>query len=233
MRWQPGPALASPISCPASSCFPRRRVANTEHRANTPAVRKLASPRRKQEVADRLGEIRLAAAEGHEIASHGCGHFDGKGWSKADWLKEFSSFKRILGDAYAINGIKASRPTGRASPTASRVSVRPISARVPRSTRRWGRRVFATTQAAFPEVRRGRIRKETSSVSHCRKSRKDRRRGGSSPWTTICSCAIRAGSSVRTRRQRFRSAAMKRSRRHLTRSMKAAARRCSSAFISC
>ena len=59
----------------------------------------------KQEVADRLGEIRLASDEGHEIASHACGHFDGKGWSKADWLKEFASFRRILGEAYAINGI--------------------------------------------------------------------------------------------------------------------------------
>lgn len=59
----------------------------------------------KEEVAARLGEIRLAAAEGHEIASHACGHFDGKGWSKADWLKEFASFKRILSEAYAINGI--------------------------------------------------------------------------------------------------------------------------------
>ena len=44
-------------------------------------------------------------SEGHEIASHGCGHFDGKDWSKADWLKEFASFTRILRDAYAINGI--------------------------------------------------------------------------------------------------------------------------------
>jgi peptidoglycan/xylan/chitin deacetylase (PgdA/CDA1 family) len=59
----------------------------------------------KKEVADRLNEIRLATAEGHEIASHACGHFDGKGWSKADWLKEFASFKRILAEAYAINGI--------------------------------------------------------------------------------------------------------------------------------
>ena len=59
----------------------------------------------KQEVAERLGEIRLASIEGHEIASHACGHFDGKGWSKANWLKEFASFKRILGEAYTINGI--------------------------------------------------------------------------------------------------------------------------------
>jgi peptidoglycan/xylan/chitin deacetylase (PgdA/CDA1 family) len=60
----------------------------------------------KEEVADRLGEIRLAAGEGHEIASHACGHFDGKGWSKADWLNEFASSRRILADAYAINHIE-------------------------------------------------------------------------------------------------------------------------------
>jgi peptidoglycan/xylan/chitin deacetylase (PgdA/CDA1 family) len=59
----------------------------------------------KQEVADRLGQIRLAAAEGHDIGSHACGHFDGKDWSKADWLAEFKSVRRIFENAYAINDI--------------------------------------------------------------------------------------------------------------------------------
>ncbi len=59
----------------------------------------------KQDVADRLDQIGLAASEGHDIASHACGHFDGKDWSKADWLKEFASFERILENAYSINGI--------------------------------------------------------------------------------------------------------------------------------
>ncbi|UCI06976.1 polysaccharide deacetylase family protein [Mesorhizobium sp. B1-1-8] len=59
----------------------------------------------RQEVADRLEEIRLAAAEGHDIGSHACGHFDGKDWSKADWLAEFGSVRRVLENAYAINGI--------------------------------------------------------------------------------------------------------------------------------
>lgn len=59
----------------------------------------------KQEVADRLEQIRLAAAEGHDIGSHACGHFDGKDWSKADWLAEFASFRHIFQNAYAINGI--------------------------------------------------------------------------------------------------------------------------------
>jgi peptidoglycan/xylan/chitin deacetylase (PgdA/CDA1 family) len=60
----------------------------------------------KEEVAERLGEIWTARQEGHEIASHGCGHFDGKDWSKADWKTEFASFSRIVRDAWAINGIE-------------------------------------------------------------------------------------------------------------------------------
>ena len=59
----------------------------------------------KEEVAERLAEIWTARREGHEIASHGCGHFDGKDWSKADWEGEFSAFARIVRDAFTINGI--------------------------------------------------------------------------------------------------------------------------------
>lgn len=59
----------------------------------------------KDEVAERLEQIRLAASEGHEIGSHACGHFDGKDWTKADWLAEFASFRHVLQNAYAINGI--------------------------------------------------------------------------------------------------------------------------------
>ncbi|CDX12893.1 conserved exported hypothetical protein [Mesorhizobium plurifarium] len=59
----------------------------------------------KQDVADRLEQVRLAAAEGHDIGSHACGHFDGKDWGKADWLAEFASARRIFENAYAINGI--------------------------------------------------------------------------------------------------------------------------------
>lgn len=59
----------------------------------------------KQDVAERLEQIELAASEGHDIGSHGCGHFDGKDWSKADWLSEFGSFEHILENAYSINGI--------------------------------------------------------------------------------------------------------------------------------
>ena len=65
----------------------------------------------KREVADRLAQINLAASEGHDIGSHACGHFDGKDWSKADWLSEFGSFSHIFENAYSINGI-APEPAG-------------------------------------------------------------------------------------------------------------------------
>lgn len=59
----------------------------------------------REDVAARLGEIWLAHQEGHEVANHGCGHFDGSAWSKADWLVEFDAFSSIVRDAWALNGI--------------------------------------------------------------------------------------------------------------------------------
>lgn len=61
--------------------------------------------RSKEDVAARLSQIWLARAEGHEIASHACGHYDGGKWPKADWLKEFSSFSTVLADAWRINKV--------------------------------------------------------------------------------------------------------------------------------
>ena len=59
-----------------------------------------------EDVRARLGEIWTAHNEGHDIASHGCGHFDGSDWSTADWLKEFEQFRTIVRDAWQINGIE-------------------------------------------------------------------------------------------------------------------------------
>lgn len=65
----------------------------------------------KEEVAERLEQINLAVAEGHDLGSHACGHFDGKDWSKSDWLAELAAARRILENAYTINGI-AGEPAG-------------------------------------------------------------------------------------------------------------------------
>lgn len=59
----------------------------------------------RDEVAGRLRQIWTARMEGHEIASHGCGHFDGGGWGPADWHAEFDAFARILRDAWTIGDI--------------------------------------------------------------------------------------------------------------------------------
>jgi peptidoglycan/xylan/chitin deacetylase (PgdA/CDA1 family) len=65
----------------------------------------------REDVETRLNHIWQAHAGGHEIASHGCGHFDGSNWSKEEWRHELSEFSRILADAWQINGI-AGEPSG-------------------------------------------------------------------------------------------------------------------------
>ncbi|MCL6706902.1 polysaccharide deacetylase family protein [Pseudomonas sp. R2.Fl] len=65
-----------------------------------------------EDVTVRLDHIWNARAEGHEIASHGCGHFDGRDWSKAEWLAEMASFDRVLKNAWKDTGIGDREPEG-------------------------------------------------------------------------------------------------------------------------
>lgn len=60
----------------------------------------------REEVKTRLENIWQAHQAGNEIASHGCGHFDGTHWSTADWDKEIREFRRIVADAYRNNGFE-------------------------------------------------------------------------------------------------------------------------------
>ncbi|NLS04400.1 polysaccharide deacetylase [Rhizobium sp. P32RR-XVIII] len=52
------------------------------------------------EIRERLGNIWHAHLEGHDISSHGCGHFDGRQWSEADWSQEYATFKATLKSAW-------------------------------------------------------------------------------------------------------------------------------------
>jgi hypothetical protein len=61
--------------------------------------------RNSEEVRGRLLAIWSAASQGHEIGNHTCGHFDGKDWTKEQWLSEFRSFDDILSNAFAINRV--------------------------------------------------------------------------------------------------------------------------------
>lgn len=65
----------------------------------------------KDDVAQRLRQIWTARMEGHEIASHGCGHFDGGAWSASEWASEFRQFSQILAGAWEINGIPHQPPS--------------------------------------------------------------------------------------------------------------------------
>lgn len=64
------------------------------------------------EVRERLDHIWAARAERHEIASHGCGHFDGGRWSKQQWKNEFASFSTILESAWSNTGNAEGEPEG-------------------------------------------------------------------------------------------------------------------------
>lgn len=57
------------------------------------------------EVKQRLEQLNLAYQDGHEIASHAVGHFNGNNWSEADWKKEFEYFDKFIFDAYQLNGL--------------------------------------------------------------------------------------------------------------------------------
>lgn len=59
----------------------------------------------RDDIAARLRQIWTARLEGHEIASHGCGHFDGAEWSAAEWRSEFEQFTRILAESWQRNAI--------------------------------------------------------------------------------------------------------------------------------
>ncbi|MGJ8571839.1 MAG: polysaccharide deacetylase [Hoeflea sp.] len=59
------------------------------------------------EALTRLGHIWSAYQAGNEIGSHGCGHFDGKNWSKTNWLGEFDQFDAALANAWSNNGAEA------------------------------------------------------------------------------------------------------------------------------
>jgi hypothetical protein len=64
------------------------------------------------DVRRRLDHIWSARGEGHEIASHGCGHFDGKGWSKQQWKTEFAAFSDALKSAWLNVDLSHDEPAG-------------------------------------------------------------------------------------------------------------------------
>ncbi|MBP1861157.1 polysaccharide deacetylase family protein [Rhizobium herbae] len=66
----------------------------------------------REEIQARVRHIWQAHQDGHDIGSHACGHFDGKGWSEADWKQELSSFHTAVANAWKAGGIDKEEPQG-------------------------------------------------------------------------------------------------------------------------
>lgn len=65
-----------------------------------------------EEVEARLQNIWSARQEGHEIANHTCGHFDGGNWSEEQWDAEFTNFTSTMENAWQMIGKKDVEPQG-------------------------------------------------------------------------------------------------------------------------
>lgn len=59
------------------------------------------------DIQKRLDNTKAAYAEGNEIGCHTAGHFDGTGWTEAQWTQEFDSFKTMFWAAPATAKLPA------------------------------------------------------------------------------------------------------------------------------
>ena len=58
-----------------------------------------------EQVRKRVEYVNVLYRDGHEIASHAVGHFNGAAWSVADWEKEFRAFGEIVKKVGPNNGL--------------------------------------------------------------------------------------------------------------------------------
>ena len=58
-----------------------------------------------EDIEIRIKHVAGAAAEGHEIASHANGHFDGSSWNEDDWTTEFDQFDPLIAGAAKNAGV--------------------------------------------------------------------------------------------------------------------------------
>lgn len=90
----------------------RARAKTYQGPGQRPGKSNIGFAQTKEEALTRLDHVWNARQEGHEIASHTCGHFDGREWSKADWQQEMRSFRSLLGSAWADLGAPDKEPAG-------------------------------------------------------------------------------------------------------------------------
>jgi peptidoglycan/xylan/chitin deacetylase (PgdA/CDA1 family) len=63
-----------------------------------------------EDVARRVAYVNALYAQGHEIASHAIGHFNGAHWSAAQWQQEFSTYRAIVANGGSFMARAASAP---------------------------------------------------------------------------------------------------------------------------
>lgn len=65
-----------------------------------------------EDLGPRVNQVNRAIDEGHEMASHANGHFDGgsQKWTLADWRSEFSQFIHLIFDIFSINKFSPQSP---------------------------------------------------------------------------------------------------------------------------
>jgi peptidoglycan/xylan/chitin deacetylase (PgdA/CDA1 family) len=102
-----------------------------------------------EDVRERAALINALVAQGHEIGSHAVGHFDGRGWSQADWAREFQMFDELFRNTGPNNGLPAA--DGFAFPLSKIVGFRAP--------------YLATSENLYGNLRGGRFRYDTSGVS--------------------------------------------------------------------
>ncbi len=187
-----------------------------------------------EDAATRLHHIWQAHLEGHEIANHGCGHFDGKDWTSADWLQEFESFDRVLKNAWKANGVADQEPQGWADLVDKGISGfrAPYLSQSPALATAQRVKGFAYDAS---QVVRGPVPVDTSGkiasfgLPLIPEGPKTVR---SSPWTTTCSSAIPSLSKTPRAARNSKPAAMTPSVRRSIGNMRAHASRFNSAFTS-
>ena len=59
------------------------------------------------DVRRRVAFINALHRDGHEIASHAVGHFDGRNWGTAAWTSEFNSFDGLLDNVVRNNELSS------------------------------------------------------------------------------------------------------------------------------
>lgn len=62
-----------------------------------------------EQVRKRVDYVNDLYRNGHEIASHAVGHFNGAAWSAGDWQKEFRAFGDIVDNVGSNNGLSESK----------------------------------------------------------------------------------------------------------------------------